>query len=286
MKSEQTSVERGNGMSSGRHDRGTGDAARPADPGFAGMTRASTVDTSWDDTMITPAHPDADLTVAGSVGAQPDARQLPPSWSQRFRPLGPVPGYDDAVHLHRYLDEDGREVVVKAVRWEPATACVWQLWEETDPTHVVPLVATVVVGDVGFAATHWQPHGSLLALMRENAPVDPATSGALVAQLAATLRHIHTELAQPLVHRNIAPSNILLAARPVDGPAALRLSDFAAAVTPTTPVDSAFSTAWDWWSLGMVVVELLGDHRHLDPVRQLREHQLQRRPNGDIRSHR
>ena len=168
--------------------------------------------------------------------------------------------------------------MVKAVRRSRGTDEVWDLWKQADPLHVVPLLATAVDGDIGYEVTPWQPAGSLLALLRPDNPVDEQTCRDVVVQVAGALRHIHTGLARRLVHRDVKPANLLLDTGGDGVVTRVRLTDFGVAVaqdesytytasaagTPAYDAPEASagasSPARDWWSLGMIAVELRQGH--------------------------
>ncbi|WP_229075939.1 protein kinase [Actinoplanes sp. DH11] len=213
-----------------------------------------------------------------------DAGGLPQAVFSRYRPVRDLATGGEA-HLVMLVSDrqTGEERVAKvyptAVR--PATSLLDAL-RSADPRHVVRVVDWGEEVRAYGAAMSWEvleyaPGGSLAALARDaGGALPPEVVRVVVEQVTAALAYLHGDLrhgaAVGMAHRDIKPENILLRDRtPLD----LVLCDFGlvAELRATrrttgragTPAYQAPETWWqksqepeqDWWSLGVVVVELL-----------------------------
>jgi hypothetical protein len=130
-----------------------------------------------------------------------------------------------------------------------------------------------------WAGRHWEliefcPAGSLRDLIdREGRKLSPTRVEQIVRELAAALAHLHE---RGCVHRDLKPSNVLvrtddetldlvlsdfgLTAR-LDGTSLMRAGDRSFAYAAPEAAGTKVQPARDWWSLGMMTLEMLtGEH--------------------------
>ncbi|MGH3885836.1 MAG: protein kinase domain-containing protein [Pseudonocardiaceae bacterium] len=215
---------------------------------------------------------------ADRAGHAPGHDYLPGALAQRFsfvRLLGPQGGQGQ-VALYQDNEDRDRQVVIKVYRAQPATPEVWGLWEEAqDATgYIVRLVECHLEDDRAYEVTDYVPGGSLADRDGRARLLPPADVERVVRQLTAALQYIHTGLSQRFVHRDLAPGNVLV--RSTD-PLEVAITDFGVAIPQRetyiasgvagTPLYAALeawfgqsSPARDWWSLGMIALELLQGH--------------------------
>jgi tRNA A-37 threonylcarbamoyl transferase component Bud32 len=140
--------------------------------------------------------------------------------------------------------------------------------------HVVRLIAHGVSDGVGYEVMEYCPEGSLRRLMAEGLlPGDRVRE--IVRELAEALAALH-EL--NVIHRDLKPENVLIRRRePLDlvltdfgiasvNDATQRFTSLARSVKYGAPETLAgvLDAAADWWSLGMILVELLTGHHPYD----------------------
>ncbi|WP_158634217.1 protein kinase [Amycolatopsis sp. WAC 04197] len=203
------------------------------------------------------------------AGARPD---LPARLAERFRVELDITGsgnQGDVYHVVRRADDAQRVLKVHRPGWRPDDQVVEFLRQEC-PEHVVGYDETGVEDDRFYAVMPHLTGGNLLD-MRNRAPsgLAPDVLAEVVRQLASGLAGIH---AAGIVHRDLKPANLLVAARE---PLTIAIADFGisipvpagetytedsrAGTLPYTPPEFAVGQvrpAFDWWSLGVCVLEL------------------------------
>ncbi|BCJ39764.1 hypothetical protein GCM10010168_77800 [Actinoplanes ianthinogenes] len=219
----------------------------------------------------------------GHAGRE-DSGGLPGAVFARYRPEADLATGGEAHLVMLVRDrETGEQRVAKvyptAVR--PDTALLDAL-RTADARHVVRVIdwgeeSGAYGREMSWEVLEYAPGGSLAALARDHGgPLPPDQVRTVLAQVTEALAYLHGELrhgaAVGMAHRDIKPENILLRGRdPLD----LVLCDFGlvAELRATrrttgragTPAYQAPETWWqksqkpeqDWWSLGVVIVELL-----------------------------
>lgn len=146
-----------------------------------------------------------------------------------MRPLG-AQGGQGRVAL--YQDAEERQFVINVYRAQPSTSAVWRLWQEaqTQTEYVIRLVDSHLEDDRAYEVTAYAPGGSLADRSRRAWPFTPADVERVVRQLTAVLRRIHTGLSQRLVHRDLAPGNVLVRSEDPNDPIEVGITDFGVAV--------------------------------------------------------
>lgn len=140
-----------------------------------------------------------------------------------------------------------------------------------DPRFVVRVVAWGQSDDRCYEVLEYLPEGSLADLIRSSdLPMSPALVRDIVADLASALRCLH---AAGIVHRDLKPANVLIRTDAGDRPRRV-LGDFGLAVASQESLvflsasrtvayaapeaaSGAVAPARDYWSLGVIVLELL-----------------------------
>ncbi|WET76206.1 protein kinase [Amycolatopsis sp. QT-25] len=205
------------------------------------------------------------------AGVRPD---LPARLAERFRIELDITGSGnqaDVYHVVRRADDAQRVLKVHRTGWRPDNRVVEFLRQDC-PEHVVGYEeAGVEELDDRFYAV--MPHltGGNLLDMRNRAPsgLAPDVLTEVVRQVASGLAGIH---AAGIVHRDLKPANILVAARE---PLTIAIADFGISIpvpageaytddarvgtlpyTPPEFVVGQVRPAFDWWSLGVCVLEL------------------------------
>ena len=93
-----------------------------------------------------------------------------------------------------------------------------------DHPHIIPVFEAGEAGGVLFIAMRYVGGGDVRMLVRRHGPLDAARAGSIVGQVASALDAAH---AAALVHRDVKPANMLLAAAAGGGyPDHVYLSDF------------------------------------------------------------
>jgi tRNA A-37 threonylcarbamoyl transferase component Bud32/ribosomal protein L40E len=140
--------------------------------------------------------------------------------------------------------------------------------------HVVHLIAHGESEGVGYEVMEYCAHGSLRDLMRSG-PLPRDRLRAILAEIAAALTALH-EL--HVIHRDLKPENVLVRRlEPLDlvltdfgiasvNDATQRFTSLARSIKYGAPetLSGVLDQAADWWSLGMIVVELLTGHHPFD----------------------
>ncbi|GAA4609027.1 hypothetical protein BJY16_007129 [Actinoplanes octamycinicus] len=266
-------------------------------PGPAATTREGAARTTREGAARTTREGAAQTTREGAAGPAPTTREspegrpptedsggLPAAIFARYRPEADLATGGEAHLVMLVRDrETGEQRVAKvyptAVR--PDTALLDAL-RTADARHVVRVIdwgeETGAFGrEMSWEVLEYAPAGSLAALARDHGgALPPDQVREVLRQVTDALAYLHGELrhgaAAGIAHRDIKPENILLRSRhPVD----LVLCDFGlvAELRATrrttgragTPAYQAPETWWqksqkpeqDWWSLGVVIVELL-----------------------------
>jgi serine/threonine protein kinase len=177
----------------------------------------------------------------------------------------------------------GEERIVKLYRMavEPRSEILEQL-RVADPRYVIGLFDHGKSDGIWYELQEYAPHGSLADLTNQRGgKLAPDEVRTILAQLREALVFLHG-LDPRIVHRDLKPSNILV--RRVD-PLELVLADFGIArnldfssrltaahrtslyAPPEAQTEPAeISPQYDWWSLGVTIVELLtGRHPYAAP---------------------
>jgi hypothetical protein len=179
----------------------------------------------------------------------------------------PVQGAESDLLLVRGLAADGlgdREYVVKIFRrGYGADRQVWQKLPSLDSAHVVRILETGHADGRDYEVIEYAPAGNLRALMTSGVAVSEVLS-----QLAAGLGCLHRS---GIVHRDLKPENVLVTG---SRPLRLAITDFGLskvidqsvifasssrtlAYAAPESLSGQVSPARDWWSLGMMVRELV-----------------------------
>jgi hypothetical protein len=231
-----------------------------------------------------PAATRVDRTGARSAAAD-DRGGLPSALYERYEPVRSL-GHGGEAHLVMLVRgrDDGAERVVKLYRSpvrqrpglraallaasSPRLVKVWEIDEATDAygTHVCWEVMEHI------------PAGSLRGLLETGGPqLRPDLVEAIVRQMTEALAYLHGVVSVEgrigLAHRDVKPENVLLRSRQ---PLELALADFGlvaevqatrhgSTVRGGSDLYRAPETLWkpsrepsqDWWSLGVMLVELL-----------------------------
>lgn len=257
---------------------------KPSTPaaGGPGVTRREDAGTG---TGAVPTRHES-VATAGAVLA-PDA--LPVALAARLTGLTLMPMAGGEAHLLRVRDSaypvGERVLKVYFPQIEP-NAEVWVQLASIRSRHVVDIVETGTLPDGRFyELMEYLPHGSLRQVGAGKQRYDTARVTEMVRQLAAGLGDLH---GHGITHRDLKPENVLLRG---DGPdAELVLTDFglsrrldASSHFTTGARTSAYAApeAWsghvsparDWWSLGIMVLELVTGQQ---PFQGLDERMIQK----------
>ncbi len=208
----------------------------------------------------------ADATRRDGVPAGTPLVRLPDELADRFTVLGELPAQGAESDLLHVRDGDGAELVVKIFRRGfTADREVWRKLPTLGSSHVVRIVETGHAEGRDYEVIEYIPAGNLRAIGAR-----PATElvTEVAAQLAAGLTRLHEA---GIVHRDLKPENVLVRAT---DPLALAITDFGLsrvieqsvvfasssrtlAYAAPESLSGQVSPARDWWSLGIIVRELL-----------------------------
>ncbi|GAA0390534.1 hypothetical protein Acor_47270 [Acrocarpospora corrugata] len=213
---------------------------------------------------VPPTRRDLAVPETRRDGPRAGAGGLPPSLAEAYEVVRPIPGQGAEADLVVVRDRAGHEFVLKVYRaGYRADPKVWAAVRELRSRHIVRIVTTGQADGRDYEIQEYVPGGTLADLARRG-PVD---TGRAVAQLADALGELHGLGA---VHRDLKPANVLVrGTEPLD----LVLADFGLsrgidasivfgtasrtlAYAPPESFSGAVSRQWDWWSLGVLVLEL------------------------------
>ena len=194
--------------------------------------------------------------------------RLPRVLAERFSVVGELPVQGAESDLLQVHDRHGVDYVVKLFRrGYGADREVWDKLPSLQSPHVVRILETGRADDRDYEITEYAPAGNLRALMPATG-LAPGRVAEMTAQLAAGLARLHRA---GIVHRDLKPENILVASKE---PLRLVITDFGLskvieqsmvfasssrtlAYAAPESLSGQVSPARDWWSLGMIVRELL-----------------------------
>jgi eukaryotic-like serine/threonine-protein kinase len=199
-------------------------------------------------------------------GPAPSLVRLPDELAERFTLIGELPTQGAESDLLHVRDADGTELVVKIFRRGfTADREVWQKLPTLDSPHVVRILETGHAGGRDHEIIEYISAGNLRAV---GSRLPPALVTEVVAQLAAGLGRLHRA---GIVHRDLKPENVLVRSTT---PIRLAITDFGLsrvieqsvvfasssrtlAYAAPESLSGQVSPARDWWSLGIMVRELL-----------------------------
>lgn len=200
----------------------------------------------------------------------PPLVRLPAELAGRFSVLGELPAQGAESDLLHVRDGDGTELVVKIFRRGfTADRSVWRKLPTLDSPHVVRILETGHAEGRDYEVIEYIPAGNLRAV-GDRPP--PALVSEVAAQLSAGLARLHEA---GIVHRDLKPENVLV--RGTD-PLRLAITDFGLsrvieqsvvfasssrtlAYAAPESLSGQVSPARDWWSLGIILRELLTGRR-------------------------
>ncbi|WP_329519603.1 serine/threonine-protein kinase [Spirillospora sp. NBC_01491] len=193
--------------------------------------------------------------------------RLPAVLAERYEAVAELPVQGAESDLLLVRDALGGEYVVKVFRrGYHADREVWAKLPALDSPHVLRILETGHADGRDYEVTAYAPDGSLRALMAGPLPVEAVAE--IVAQLARGLSALH---GTGVVHRDLKPENVLvLGADPlrlaiadfglskaVDQSMVFASSSRTLAYAAPESLSGQVSPARDWWSLGIIVRELL-----------------------------
>ncbi len=208
---------------------------------------------------------------------------LPPELTERLEPVRDLSTHGGQADLLLVRDRSagGRISVLKYYRFGTIPHEVLASLSAADRDHVVEIYDfSPPESPHAWELLEYCEHGSLRELMSE--PGDPAErealAAAVLAELAPAIEHLAS--GHQAAHRDVKPENVLVrSSDPLD----LVLADFGIARTLAATknytsnarsvgyaspeaISGQFSIKSDWWSLGMILAEiLLGRHLQSDP---------------------
>jgi serine/threonine protein kinase/cytochrome c-type biogenesis protein CcmH/NrfF len=207
-----------------------------------------------------------DTTRRDSGPPAPSLVRLPDELADRFSLLGELPTQGAESDLLRVRDDDDSELVVKIFRRGfTADRSVWQKLPTLDSPHVVRILETGHAEGRDYEVIEYISAGNLRVV---GSRLAPALVVEVVAQLAAGLGRLHRA---GIVHRDLKPENVLVRGTT---PIRLAITDFGLsrvieqsvvfasssrtlAYAAPESLSGQVSPARDWWSLGIMVRELL-----------------------------
>ncbi|MBO3750632.1 protein kinase [Streptosporangiaceae bacterium NEAU-GS5] len=191
----------------------------------------------------------------------------------------PTPGAEADLLIVR--DGGGGEFVLKTYRpGFRADREVWRQLPAIGTSHIVRILRTGEDDGRDFELQEYARGGNLAGLLADGAPWPYDRITETVGQLTEALAALH---AHGIVHRDLKPANVLVrTAWPLD----LALADFGLsrginasvvfgtasrtlAYAPPESFAGETSRSWDWWSLGILVLEMATGR---SPFRGLTEH--------------
>lgn len=242
-----------------------------------------------------PADPNATI-IEGPVAADPNATIIESGATVGFRPFTDLsPGADfleyrlmevfavASAEADIWLIErktDGRKFVLKLYRYgiKPKEE-IMRVVHELCRDHIVEVAGSGEKDGRSYEIQEFVSGGSLEDLIKQGA-VNEAKARAIVRELADAIAHLHEA---NVLHRDIKPANILV--RSTD-PLDLVVTDFGissvadldlhmtnanrtAAYSAPEALTGVVAKASDWWSLGVMVVELLTGRHPLAGLNEL-----------------
>lgn len=190
--------------------------------------------------------------------------RLPEPLARRFTVVGELAAQGAEADLLRVRDADGTELVVKIFRRGfTADRAVWRKLPTLTSPHIAAILETGNGEGRDYEVIEYVPGGNLRTL-------EPAPSSVteIVTQLADGLGHLHRA---GIVHRDLKPENILVRdtspirlaitdfglSRAIDQSVVFASSSRTLAYAAPESLSGQVSAARDWWSLGMIVRELV-----------------------------
>lgn len=207
-----------------------------------------------------------DATRRDQGPAAPSLVRLPAELADRFTLLGELPTQGAESDLLHVRDAEGTELVVKIFRrGYTADREVWRMLPTLDSPHVVRILATGHAEGRDYEVMEYIAAGNLRAL---GSRVPLATVTDVIAQLAAGLDRLHRA---GIVHRDLKPENVLIRdttpirlaitdfglSRVIEQSVVFASSSRTLAYAAPESLSGQVSPARDWWSLGIIVRELL-----------------------------
>lgn len=196
--------------------------------------------------------------------------RLPALLAQRFTVAGELPVQGAESDLLLVEDAGGTAYVVKIFRrGYGADREVWQKLPALESPHIVRILETGHADDRDYEVIEYLPAGNLRALVPPDHPrLDPALVTEIVVQLAAGLDRLHRA---GIVHRDLKLENVLVAettplrlvitdfglSKAIEQSVVFASSSRTLAYAAPESLSGQVSPARDWWSLGMIVRELL-----------------------------
>jgi tRNA A-37 threonylcarbamoyl transferase component Bud32 len=217
------------------------------------------------------------LTVA--VPPAPTFYTLPTALAEKFRIVKVLPAGGAEAEI-MILEGLTSQVNVVAKLYRPGIVPKTEVLERVNRAgfaHVVRLIAFGISDGIGYEVMEYCPAGSLRRLMTES-KADPLPRDVLrqiVEEIAAALAALH---AIDIIHRDLKPENVLVRRRvPLDlvltdfgiasvNEATQRFTSLARSIKYGAPeaLAGVLDQAADYWSLGLIVVELLTGHHPFD----------------------
>ncbi|MEW2352509.1 serine/threonine-protein kinase [Spirillospora sp. NPDC029432] len=202
----------------------------------------------------------------GIVGAREPLLRLPGELARRFEVVAELPVQGAESDLLLVRDRSGEYVVKLFRRGYHADREVWEKLPALGSPHVVRILETGQAEGRDYEVSEYAPDGNLRALM--GGPLPRAAVDRIVEQLARGLEALHRV---GIVHRDLKPENVLVLAA---DPLRVAITDFGLskvleesvvfasssrtlAYAAPESLSGQVSPARDWWSLGMIVRELV-----------------------------
>jgi hypothetical protein len=227
----------------------------------AGVTRR--------DAARDPAGPGPAGPGPGGAGSGGPLVRVPGALAERYTIIGEVPAHGAEADLLHVRDAAGTECVIKIFRAGfTADRTVWRKLPGIDTPYVVRIHDTGHAEGRDYEVMEYVPGGNLRGLISGDRPPATEVVAEVVAQLAAGLGCLHEA---GIVHRDLKPENVLVrSARPVrlaitdfglskviDQSVVFASSSRTLAYAAPESLSGQVSPARDWWSLGLIIRELL-----------------------------